>query len=307
MPLLNDDDVVIGKRRPLVREGAADPAQDSPEAAARLLTSHFRQNDMRFEWRDPRMLRPHNKNPKRHTTIQRRAFEDFAAEIGWAGALLYNERTNTLLDGHLRLQSALETNAERVPVLIVDVAAEEETKILALLDPIGQLFQINKAAFAELAAAIQTNSETLAQLLDGTVQNEEEQEEGDDDEESDDLLDIPPLPDGGVSLTLGEQFDYITLVFTTNFNWIAALDIFEINRQRCVFHPSQVGIGRVVHGDTFLNGLQEERRKMATIQAENDRLKKEMLRLQAELETYRPAPVAAKSGNGQLTAESVVE
>lgn len=304
MALLKDDDVVIGKRKPLIEKNTADPSRDDPEVAARLLTSHFRDNAMRFEWRDPRMLRPHNRNPKQHSTVQRRAFEDFASEIGWAGALLYNERTNTLLDGHLRLQSALESNAEIVPVLIVDLPEEEEAKVLALLDPIGQLFRINKAAFAELAEAIKTNSETLAALLNGTVADEEEEEAGDDDE-SDDLLDIPDLPAGGVSLTLGEQFDYITLVFTTNFNWIAALDIFEISKQRCVFHPSQVGIGRVVHGDTFLNNLQAERRTIATIRAENERLLKANLRLQEELDALRGKP--AVPANGQLTAESVVE
>ncbi len=56
-------------------------------------------------------------------------------EIGWAGALLFNERTGQLIDGHAR-QKVVDPKA-LVPVLIGSWSEEAEKKILATLDPLA--------------------------------------------------------------------------------------------------------------------------------------------------------------------------
>ncbi len=56
-------------------------------------------------------------------------------EVGWAGALLYHERTGRLIDGHAR-QKVVDPQTP-VPVLIGSWSEEAEKRILLTLDPIA--------------------------------------------------------------------------------------------------------------------------------------------------------------------------
>lgn len=55
-------------------------------------------------------------------------------DIGWAGALLYNEKTHLLIDGHARLSIMGEN--DDIPVLVGSWDKDQESKILATLDPL---------------------------------------------------------------------------------------------------------------------------------------------------------------------------
>lgn len=92
---------------------------------------------MRLEWVEAGTLTPNPKNWRRHPLEQIEALRSAIDEIGWAGALLYNERTKRLIDGHARLE--ITDPNEIVPVLVVDVDEAVEAKILATLDPIAKM------------------------------------------------------------------------------------------------------------------------------------------------------------------------
>src|SRR5262245_38800219 len=94
---------------------------------------------LRLEWADPATLAEHPKNWRRHPDAQLGALSDVLAEVGWAGALLYNERTGRLIDGHARRKVAQAQGADRVPVLVGSWDEETEAKILATLDPVGAM------------------------------------------------------------------------------------------------------------------------------------------------------------------------
>ena len=51
------------------------------------------------EWRDVSELAENPSNWRRHNYQQLTALKDIIAEVGWAGALLYNERTGRLITG----------------------------------------------------------------------------------------------------------------------------------------------------------------------------------------------------------------
>jgi hypothetical protein len=72
-------------------------------------------------------------------------------KVGWAGAVLYNEATGHLIDGHLR--KAVSGN-EKIPVLVGSWTEAQEKVILATLDP--------------LAAMAETDKHILKAILDGT-------------------------------------------------------------------------------------------------------------------------------------------
>jgi len=115
-----------------------------------------------LEYRDPATLAPNPGNWKRHPPQQLRALKGLLNEVGWAGALLFNERTGRLIDGHARRRLAA---GRKVPLLIGSWSAEDERKILATLDPVGQLARPDDQALARLLKNLEADDQRLDDLL----------------------------------------------------------------------------------------------------------------------------------------------
>ena len=84
-------------------------------------------------------LRPNPRNWRQHPPQQQAALKGILAEVGYADALLVRELRDgslEIVDGHLRAET---TPQELVPVLVLDVTAEEAAKILATHDAITML------------------------------------------------------------------------------------------------------------------------------------------------------------------------
>lgn len=110
-------------------------------------------------------LRPHPRNWRGHGERQRSALEEVLNAVGFAGALLAREMESgelELIDGHLRAETTPETE---VPVLVLDVTAEEGELILATHDPLGALAERNDAAAESLAGSLAERNAALAELL----------------------------------------------------------------------------------------------------------------------------------------------
>lgn len=120
---------------------------------------------LRLEWRSPAELAENPANWRTHPDNQLAALTDVMAEVGWAGACLYNERTKRLIDGHARRKVALDQGTERVPVLVGNWTEEQEKKILATLDPLAAMAEANTEALDALLRDVQTGSEALAGML----------------------------------------------------------------------------------------------------------------------------------------------
>src|ERR1041384_136856 len=73
---------------------------------------------LRLEWRSPAELADNPRNWRRHPHTQLAALGDVLAEVGWAGACLFNEATGRLIDGHARRKVALDQGAAKVRVLV---------------------------------------------------------------------------------------------------------------------------------------------------------------------------------------------
>jgi DNA modification methylase len=120
---------------------------------------------LRLEWRSPAELAENPLNWRRHPETQLAALTDVIAEVGWAGACLYNERTQRLIDGHARQKVALAQGTGKVPVLVGNWTEEQEKKILATLDPLAAMATADKNALDALLRDVQTGSEPLAAML----------------------------------------------------------------------------------------------------------------------------------------------
>lgn len=87
----------------------------------------------------PSTLVPNEKNPRRHSTRQRRALLSAIETVGVIQDMIVSKRSGKLLDGHLRLELALAEKQESIPVKYVDVDEHEEALVMATFDPVGRL------------------------------------------------------------------------------------------------------------------------------------------------------------------------
>ena len=164
------------RRRQPAAPAPTDPPADPPKPPLRL------------EWRTVEELADNPKNWRTHPEDQVGALGDALAEVGWAGAFLFNERTKHLIDGHARKgkahKSAYTKKTGLVPVLVGDWSEADELKILATLDPLSAMAEANKDKLESLLKEVETPSEDLSAMLDklarenGIVLDEQEEEDG---------------------------------------------------------------------------------------------------------------------------------
>ncbi len=120
--------------------------------------------DLRLEYLDPATLTENPQNWRRHPAPQINALKGVLAEVGWAGALLYNERTHRLIDGHARKQVA--AKGELVPVLVGSWDEADERKILATLDPLGAMATADQDALLALLESVRFEDTAVRELLE---------------------------------------------------------------------------------------------------------------------------------------------
>jgi hypothetical protein len=118
---------------------------------------------LRLEWIDPADLNENPSNWRRHPEPQAKALAAAISEVGWAGALLYNERTKHLIDGHCRRE--LFAGKGMVPVLVGSWDEATEKKILATLDPVSAMAEADAGKLRALLDEVETGNEALQQML----------------------------------------------------------------------------------------------------------------------------------------------
>jgi hypothetical protein len=116
---------------------------------------------LRLEWVEADTLADNPSNWRRHPDGQLGALREVLAEVGWAGALLYNEQTRRLIDGHARKQLA----PGKVPVLVGAWTEAQEKVILASLDPIAGMAEADADRLEALLHEVNPTGEAVRALL----------------------------------------------------------------------------------------------------------------------------------------------
>ena len=143
---------------------------------------------------DPEQLLANPLNFRRHPAHQKKAMTGVLSEIGWIQDVIVNKVTGHIIDGHLRVELAMQ-RSEKVPVKYVELSEHEEKIALASIDPIGALAEQDQAMLDDLIEDIGTvEDDDLSAFLDSMLSDgpdlDEAEEEGliDDDE----CPDAPP-------------------------------------------------------------------------------------------------------------------
>ncbi len=107
----------------------------------------------------------HPDNWRRHPPRQRAALKAMLERIGYAVALVARREGDRLIliDGHLRKD--LDPD-QIVPVLVLDVTAQEAEELLVTLDPIGALARPDPESLAALLEGVRISNDAVADLLE---------------------------------------------------------------------------------------------------------------------------------------------
>lgn len=121
---------------------------------------------------NPLEVKANAKNWRKHPKSQKDALEGVLNEVGWVQDVIYNKRTNRLVDGHLRVSLAIERGEQLVPVKFVDLSEEEEALVLATIDPISAMAEADPLALDALLRDVKTSDAAVQSLLSDLYEKE---------------------------------------------------------------------------------------------------------------------------------------
>lgn len=113
----------------------------------------------------PDQLLANPKNWRLHPDHQKQALEGVLDEVGWVQQIIVNHNNQTVVDGHLRVSLALQRGETAIPVTYIDVTDEEESLILASLDPLAAMAGTDSDQLDALLREVETDNEAINQML----------------------------------------------------------------------------------------------------------------------------------------------
>ena len=119
-----------------------------------------------YELASPADLKAHPANFRKHPAGQLEALRGSLNELGWVQAVIVNQNTGNVVDGHARLDEALKEGTEKIPVLYVNLTEEEEKKVLVVLDQITEMARRDGDAMLEVLASIEFQDQGLTALVE---------------------------------------------------------------------------------------------------------------------------------------------
>ena len=118
---------------------------------------------------DPKTLKANQLNWRTHPLAQREAMTEILNEVGWVQNVIVNERSGNIIDGHLRVDIAVEREEPTVPVSYVDLDDEQERLVLATFDSIATMATADPDQLSKLLDGIILPHGALDALLSGII------------------------------------------------------------------------------------------------------------------------------------------
>ena len=115
---------------------------------------------------DPASLTDNPKNWRVHPKIQRATVEDSLDKIGWIQKPIVNRTSGHLIDGHLRVASAIARGETKIPVSYVELSPDEEKAALASLDPMAAMAVMDGEKLTELLQDLEFGGGALDAMFD---------------------------------------------------------------------------------------------------------------------------------------------
>lgn len=131
-------------------------------------------------------------NFRHHPQHQKNALEGVLKEVGWVQNVIINKTTGHLIDGHLRVDLAMDKGESEIPVVYVEMTEDEERIALASLDPISGLAEQNQEELDRLLDQIGdiNDNDQLSAFFESLHSNHDDDPEEDGEVEDDDAPEV---------------------------------------------------------------------------------------------------------------------
>lgn len=117
-------------------------------------------------WRNRIVGHANPRNWRTHPREQQQAVAGALGEVGWVAEVLVNRTTGHVVDGHLRIELALERREPSVPVTYIALSEDEERLVLASLDPLAAMASVEEERLGALLDDLEPIDDALRTLLD---------------------------------------------------------------------------------------------------------------------------------------------
>jgi len=119
---------------------------------------------------DPKELTANPLNWRIHPLHQRHAVKDALDQVGWVSEVIINRASGHVIDGHLRVDLAVENGEQSIPVQYVELDENEEKLVLLTLDPLSALAVADRDQVKLLMEDIDAQGVVLKGFLDDLEQ-----------------------------------------------------------------------------------------------------------------------------------------
>lgn len=148
--------------------------EKKPNTQTASSNAPWRNRITRYGEEPPDQLLAHEKNWRIHPLGQQEAIKGVLDQVGFVQNVIISERSGKCLDGHMRIQMAISEGQPTIPITYVDVSEEEEESlILAALDPVASIAVTDHDKFGELLGTLDNSNEALDLLLSSFLNDAE--------------------------------------------------------------------------------------------------------------------------------------
>lgn len=184
-------------------------------------------------------IKPYEKNPRKND----HAVEYVANSIKEFGfkVPIVIDKDGVIVAGHTRYKASKKLGLEKVPCIIADDLSDEQIKAYRLADnKVGESAKWDDGLLgAELSEIFNINME----LFDFDLSIDEDEEEE---------------PEVEFTQELGEENNYIVLMFDNSVDWLQAQSLFDLKPVKTLDSKKgfeRIGLGRVIDGTKFIEKM----------------------------------------------------
>lgn len=118
---------------------------------------------------NPADIKANPQNWRKHPASQGKALDEVLGSVGWIQEVIINKTTGNLIDGHLRVETALKNKESEIPVKYVELTEDEERIALATFDPISAMAEQDAEMLKQLLADIESEDVDMTQFFSEDV------------------------------------------------------------------------------------------------------------------------------------------
>ena len=187
-------------------------------------------------------IKPYEKNPRKNDNAVEYVANSIK-EFGFKVPIVI-DKDGVIVAGHTRYKASKKLGLDKVPCIVADDLTDEQIKAYRLADnKVGESAKWDEGLLgAELSEILNINMELFD--FDLTIDEEEDEE-----------------PEVEFTRELGEENNYIVLMFDNTVDWLQAQTLFDLKPVKALDSKKgfeRIGLGRVIDGTMFINKMMED-------------------------------------------------